>query len=190
MAMAEHVCPWWMGPLLASSLRRIMDDPRRILAPHVTEGMTVLEPGPGMGFFTLELARMVGPRGRVIAVDIQPRMLEGLARRAGRAGISQRIECRLGKGISLGVGDLAGSVDFVLAYAVVHELPDASVFFQEAAHALRAGGRLLLAEPSGPVDENLFAAELAAAHAAGLVMKETPSVSRGGAALLQKGDRP
>ena len=164
-----------------------MENPNQILSPHLREGMTVLEPGPGMGFFTLELARLVGPRGRVVAVDIQPRMLAGLERRAGRAGLAQRIECRLGRGVSLGVGDLARSVDFVLAYAVVHELPDASVFFQEAAQALRPGGRLLFAEPSGPVDEKLFAVELGAASAAGLVMEEILSLSRNQAAVLRKG---
>ena len=50
--------------------------------------MTVLEPGPGMGFFTLELARIVGPEGRVVAVDVQPKMVEGLQKRARRAGLS------------------------------------------------------------------------------------------------------
>src|ERR1022692_3696772 len=57
--------------------------PAKILAPYVCEGMTVLEPGPGMGFFTLELARRVGASGRVVAVDIQPRMLDRLKRPAG-----------------------------------------------------------------------------------------------------------
>ena len=55
--MAHRVCPWWLGYLLASPLRRLMANPRKLLAPYVHEGMTVLEPGPGMGFFTLELAR-------------------------------------------------------------------------------------------------------------------------------------
>ena len=73
--MAHRVCPWWLGYLLASPLRRLMQDPVKVVAPYVREGMTVLEPGPGMGFFTLELARLVGPSGRVVAVDIQPRML-------------------------------------------------------------------------------------------------------------------
>ena len=54
-AMAEWVCPWWLGYFLASPIRRWMQDPAKILAPHVREGMIVLEPGPGMGFFTLEL---------------------------------------------------------------------------------------------------------------------------------------
>jgi hypothetical protein len=65
--MAGHgVCPWWVGYLLASPLRRLQYDPAALLAPYVRTGMTVLEPGPGMGFFTLELARRVGPSGRVV----------------------------------------------------------------------------------------------------------------------------
>ena len=69
------VCPWWLGYLCIGPIRRLQHDPARILAPYVSEGMTVLEPGPGMGFFTLELARIVGPAGRVIAVDVQPKMI-------------------------------------------------------------------------------------------------------------------
>ena len=84
--MAQHrVCPWWLGRILASPLRRLMYDPANILAPYVREGMTILEPGPGMGFFTLELARRVSACGRVVAVDIQPRMLDGLKRRAAKS---------------------------------------------------------------------------------------------------------
>ena len=81
------VCPWWLGPLLANPLRRLVQDPAAILAPHVREGMTVLEPGCGMGFFSLPLARLVGPGGRVVCVDLQRKMIEGLRRRAKRAGL-------------------------------------------------------------------------------------------------------
>ena len=93
--MAHRVCPWWLGYLLASPMRRLMQDPGKLLAPYVREGMTVLEPGPGMGFFTLEIARLVGPSGRVVAVDIQPRMLSSLKRRAARAGLLERVDARL-----------------------------------------------------------------------------------------------
>ena len=93
--MAERVCPWWIGYLLASPLRRwISEKPEQLLAPFVRKGMTVVEPGPGMGFFTIPLARMIGPSGRVIAVDIQPKMLASLDRRATRAGMHDRIGIR------------------------------------------------------------------------------------------------
>src|SRR5689334_13654635 len=92
--MPLHVCPWWIGYILASPLRRLMNSPRQVLDPYVRDGMTVLEPGPGMGFFTLEIARRVGATGRVIAVDIQPRMLAGLEKRAAKAGLLERVEVR------------------------------------------------------------------------------------------------
>ncbi len=82
--MSARVCPWWLGWLLASPVRKLFHDPARIVAPHVQEGMTVLEPGPGMGFFTLELARRVGPAGRVIAVDTSCRTPERSSPRSGR----------------------------------------------------------------------------------------------------------
>ena len=68
LVMSHTVCPWWLGYVLASPLRRLFLDPVKLLSPYVQAGMTVLEPGPGMGFFTLELARLVGPAGRVVAV--------------------------------------------------------------------------------------------------------------------------
>ncbi len=77
--MSHRVCPWWIGYLLASPIRRWLQDPGAIVGPYVSEGMIVLEPGPGMGFFTLEIARRVGPQGRVIAVELQPRLLFSLA---------------------------------------------------------------------------------------------------------------
>ena len=57
--------------------------------------MTVLEPGPGMGFFSLEIARRIGASGKLIAVDVQQKMLDSLRRRAQRKNVSDRIECSL-----------------------------------------------------------------------------------------------
>jgi SAM-dependent methyltransferase len=187
MAEKTHrVCPWWIGYLLASPVRRLFYQPDRVLAGHVREGMTVLEPGPGMGFFTLELARMAGESGRVIAVDIQPRMLAALRRRAARAGIGARLDARRASPDSLGIGDLAGQVDFTLAFAVVHELPSAARFFREAAEASKPGGRLLLVEPAGHVSDSEFDAELRAAADAGFRVAGSPALRRSRAALLEK----
>jgi len=184
--MAERVCPWWLGYVLASPLRRAFQNPTRILAPYVHAGMTVVEPGPGMGFFTLDLARLVGPSGHVVAVDIQSRMLDALRRRAAKAGLAERVTTRLAEPGSLALGDLAGQADFVLAFAVVHELPSAAAFFAEAAASLRPGGALLLAEPAGHVSADAFADELHAAAAAGLAAQQRPSVRNSHAALLIK----
>ena len=72
--MAHGVCPFWVGYLLLSPLRKLFESPDRILGPFVTEGMMVLEPGCGMGYFTLPLARMVGAKGKVVALEIQDKI--------------------------------------------------------------------------------------------------------------------
>ncbi len=185
--MTGHgVCPWWIGWLLASPIRRLQQDPVRIIAPYVRVGMTVLEPGPGMGFFTLPLARAVGDSGRVIALDVQPRMIAGLKRRAARAHLLGRIDARVVKSTSLALDDFRSVVDFVLAFAVVHEMPNADAFFAETAVSMKPGARTLLAEPSGHVGSQQFAAELDAARRSGLVPVDHPSIARSSAALLQK----
>ena len=185
--MAHRVCPWWIGYFLASPLRKLRQDPHAILSPYVREGMVVLEPGPGMGFFTLELARLVGPGGRVIALDVQPKMLSALARRARRAGLAERIETRQVAADGMGLGDLAGAVDFALAFAMVHEVPDAAHFFAEVAAAMKPGARLLLAEPKGHVDEPQFAATLELAGRSGLGAERRPAIPSSRTAVLVKG---
>ena len=128
-------------------------DPSQVLAPYIHEGMTVLEPGPGMGFFTLEMARLVGPRGRIIAVDIQQKMLDGLKRRATRKNMSDRIELRLSDSNGMNIRDAYRKVDIVVAFAVVHEMPNGKGFFQEAFASLKPGGKLLFAEPANHIEE-------------------------------------
>ncbi len=148
--------------------------------------MTVLEPGPGMGFFTIELTRLVGPSGRVAAVDLQPRMLASLKRRVARRGLADVLDARLASSESMGVADLTGLVDFVLAFAVVHEFPSAERFFEETAAALKPGGMLLFAEPAGHVKPPKFAEELQAAERAGLRVSSRPAIPRSHAAVLQR----
>jgi len=148
--------------------------------------MTVLEPGPGMGHFTLELARLVGPSGRVIAVDVQPRMIGRLKRRAAKASLLDRVDVRVAPAESMGIADLYNSVDFTLAFAVVHEFPEAGRFFAEVAAASKPGAAVLVAEPNGHVKAAAFDSELQAAAAAGLRLVERPSVRHSHAALLKK----
>jgi len=158
-----------------------------MLQPYVQPGMTVLEPGPGMGFFTIPLAQLAGESGRVVAVDVQPKMIAALKRRVGKFNVAQRVDARVTSAESLGVDDLAGRVDFGLAFAMVHELQSASRFFQEISRALKPNALLLLAEPRGHVNGAAFEAELAAAATAGLALTEDrPEIRRCHAAVLTK----
>lgn len=184
--MAHRVCPWWLGYFLMCPLRRRGQNPVKILKPYVRPGMTVLEPGPGMGFFTLDLARLVGDSGRVVAVDIQAKMLSRLRGRLEKAGLVGRTEIRLVQPDSMALEDLAGRVDFVLAFALVHEMPSVEKFFAETARTLKAGATLLLAEPTGHVKPEQFEEELAAAARAGLTVSDRPAIRRSHTALLTK----
>jgi SAM-dependent methyltransferase len=183
-AMAHRVCPWWIGYVLLSPLRRWLLNPAALVARFVSTGMTVLEPGPGMGFFTLELARQVGPTGQVIAIDIQPKMLQGLVRRATNAGLAQRIDARLSKDGGLNLQSYTGKIDFALAFAVVHEVQDPRAFFGEVNGALRSAGKLLFAEPSVHVRAHEFESSLARATEAGLLIESRPIIRRSHAAVL------
>ena len=185
--MPHRVCPWWVGYLLASPVRRWLgQDPLTIISPYVREGMTVLEPGPGMGFFTIPMARLVGASGRVLAVDLQPKMIQNLKRRAQKANVRDRIDARVSPAEALSIADAEGKVDFTLAFAVVHEFPDAVHFFEEVSRASKPNAQLLLAEPRGHVDEENFAVELAAARAAGFSVVAHPEIARSISAVLVK----
>jgi len=183
---SKHICPWWLGYLLASPLRRLRQDPHRILSPHVRAGMTVLEPGPGMGFFTLELARLVGASGRVIAIDIELKMLKVLGRRARKAGLQDRIVLRQADKNRMAVDENQGQADFVLAFAVVHELPDAAGFFREMLSALKPDGRMLLSEPSGHVNAKDWQETVRQALETGFQEVQNLDISRARSVLLMK----
>ena len=159
----HHVCPWWLGYALVSPLRRLVENPERTLGPHVQPGMRALEVGCGMGFFTLPLARLVGERGRVISLDVQPRMLAALARRARRAGLEERIETRLCGAESLGLAGDDGTIDLAVLIHVLHEMPDAATALGEVRAALAPAGRVLLIEPPGHVSRADFERQIQAA---------------------------
>ncbi len=184
--MGKRVCPWWIGYLLLNPFRRWRQDPEKIVGPYVREGMMVLEPGPGMGFFTVELLRRVGKSGRVATVDLQPKMLAKLKSRAEVAGVASALDLRVGSSTSMGIADLAGKVDFTLAFAVVHEFPSADVFFRQIGEASKTGAQVLLAEPRGHVKEHEFEDEIKAAAANGLTVRGQVKISGSRAVLLQK----
>jgi ubiquinone/menaquinone biosynthesis C-methylase UbiE len=176
-----HVCRWWHAYSFDHIGRRLFQKPERLLAPYVREGMTALDIGCGMGFFAIPMARMVGAAGRVIAVDLQPQMLEVLMKRASRKGVAGRIRPHRCAADSLGLDETA---DFALAMWSVHEVPDEARFFAEVRACLRPGGRFLVAEPKVHVSLARMRATIATAEAAGLRLLDEPPVGLSRAALF------
>jgi ubiquinone/menaquinone biosynthesis C-methylase UbiE len=182
----HHVCPVWVGYLLASPIRVLFQDPEKILAPHISSGMCVLDVGSAMGFFSLPMARLVGPKGRVICADLQQKMLDSLVRRARRARVLDPIETRLCAADSLGITDLHGQIHFALLFAVVHEIDDPVRLFSEVHHVLTPGGRVLIAEPKGHVRGHAFRETLSITERSGLRKIDSLQIPWSHAALLEK----
>jgi len=184
--MAEHVCPIWVGYLLASPLRKLFQNPKKILGPYVHKGMKVLDIGCAMGFFSLPLAEMVGSGGKVFCIDVQEKMIVSLKKRARKAGLSDNIEAHVCSSDSLGLKDRVEQIDFAAAIAVVHEVPDTERFFSEVYDAIKPGGRMLVAEPKGHVSQADFDVTVSTAEQAGFALTDRPGISRSRAVLLGK----
>lgn len=186
MAATKRICPWWIGYLMANPLRRLFQRPEDYFEPWVGEGSVVADIGCAMGYFSLPMARAVGPTGRVVCVDIQERMLSSLRRRARRADLEDRLELRLCREGGFALDGLEGQVDFALACYMVHEVPDPRRLFSEAHQALKCGGQMLVSEPAGHVSKRAFAAEIELAREVGFEPVSAPEVRRSRTALLRK----
>lgn len=179
----DHVCPWWLAYSFDNPLRRRLHPADRLFAGLVGPGQTAVDVGCGMGHFTLGLARLVGPEGRVVAVDLQPKMLDRVRRRAERAGLLSRIRLHQAGRSSL---ELRLEADFVVASWMVHEVPDQPAFLREVAGLMRPGARFFLAEPRGHVKPAEFERTVRLAAEAGLVEERRPSVAMSRAVVLVK----
>lgn len=184
--MAEKVCPVWVGYLLASPVRKLFQNPQKMLSSYIKEGMKVMDIGCAMGFFSLPLAEMVGSNGKVICVDVQKKMIETLEKRALKAKMSDRIETRICRHNSLDLNDLKEKIDFVLAVAVVHEVPDASAFFSEIYETIKQDGKFLVVEPKGHISEKDFEISISLAEQNGFQVIDSPQISRSRVVLLGK----
>jgi SAM-dependent methyltransferase len=111
-------------------------------------------------------------------VDLQERMLASLRKRLDRRGLLDRVETRRSSPDDLGVSDLDGKVDLVLAIYVLHEMPEPAAAVRTLSATLRPGGSLLIFEPRGHCSAELFQREIAAAREVGLVeMPLTPELA-------------
>jgi FkbM family methyltransferase len=184
--MAEHICPVWIGCLLANPLRKLLQNPQKILCPFLHPGMTVLDMGCAMGFFTIPMAKYVQPGGKVIAVDVQKTMIEKLHKRVQKHNLTSIIETRLCHEDSFNIVDLTQKVDFILLFAVLHETPDPAATLTALSRVLKQGGKLLLAEPKGHVSDPEFKASLILAETLDLSTESLLKITYSHAAILIK----
>ena len=179
-----HVCPWWCGYFIDNRFRRLLHNPEAILGPYVQPGMTGLDFGCGMGFCSIPMAQLVGDSGKVIAADLQQKMLNGVTKRAGKAGVADRIETHLCESDSIGQLE---PVDFAVAFYSVHEVPDERRLLEEVFECLRGGSRFLVVEPIIHVTAKHFESMVTICQEVGFVVEDRPRIRLSRAVVLVKG---
>jgi 2-polyprenyl-3-methyl-5-hydroxy-6-metoxy-1,4-benzoquinol methylase len=179
----KHICPWWLAYTFDNPLRRYFHDPNAILTPYLQEGMTAIDLGCGMGYFSRAMAKIVGDTGKVISADLKHEMLAITRKRAEKDGVARRIRFLLAKEDDIG---FTGQVDFALAFWMVHEVTDTRNFFLQVYRMLKPTGTLLLAEPKMHVTQSRFGDILSCAQDAGFMITATPAIRLSRSAVLSR----
>jgi 2-polyprenyl-3-methyl-5-hydroxy-6-metoxy-1,4-benzoquinol methylase len=181
----NKVCPWWLGYTFLIPLRKYQHDPYKILGSHIKQGMTVMDYGCAMGYFSIPIAKMTGPNSRVYCVDIQEKMLVNLKKRAIKHNVSPVIKT-LQVGKNFNPAGLKNQLDFVLLFMVAHEVPDQKNLFSDLYAMLKTGGKILFFEPQGHVKPEDFERSIQFAKAAGFKVSEEKPIKKGLGAFLVK----
>ncbi len=114
-----------------------------LAAMELSPGMTVAEIGAGTGYFSRKIGKVLGPKGKVYAVDIQPKMLDLLKEYAAKEGVSNIVPV---VGTETDPKLPEGSVDRILMVDVYHEFQKPQEMLARIARALAPGGRVILVE--------------------------------------------
>jgi ubiquinone/menaquinone biosynthesis C-methylase UbiE len=171
MNKKTDVCPVEWAGRLDNRLRRFVQNPAKLLSPYIKEGMTVLDLGCGPGFFTIEIARMLIPSGQVIAADLQEGMLDMVKAKVKGTTLEAKIKLHKCQENSIG---LTEKVDFVLAFFMVHEVPDHNRLFSELKSILNPKGSILIIEPNFHVSKEDFGKMIETIERNGLKIKARP----------------
>lgn len=180
----KRVCPVEIAGSLDNRIRRWIQNPQKILSPYIEEGMIVLDIGCGPGFFSIDMAQMVGKSGRVIAADLQEGMLQKLRDKIQGTELEERVTLHKFEEKKIGVSE---HVDFVLLFYMVHEVPNVEGFFSEIETILKPNGQVFMVEPPFHVSKKAFENTIKKANDAGLAFVGRPKLFLNKAAILKKG---
>ena len=169
----KHICPVGLAGGLDNSLRKLVQNPQKILKPYIKEGMTILDVGCGPGFFSMEMAKMLNGSGKVIAADVQEGMLNKVKKKIKGTALEQIIELHKSDFESIGIAE---KVDFVLAFWMAHEVRNQKAFFEELTSILKPNGLIFIAEPKLHVSKKSFRTMVEMLKEIGFTIVENPKV--------------
>ena len=167
---------------LDNIFRKWIHNPKKLLKNYVKEGMIALDVGCGPGLFSIEMAKMVGKTGKVVAVDLQEGMLKKIKNKIAGKEIRNRIELHQCKKNKI---EISEKVDFVLAFYMVHEVPNQMNFFKEINSALKINGKVFIIEPKFHVSKKAFEDTINVAKEAGLKISKKEKVFFSRAIILE-----
>ena len=176
-----HVCPHQISFMLDNWFRRLIQHPKKIAGEYIAHGDTVIDLGCGPGYFSIDLAKMVGENGRVFAVDLQESMLVKVRKKAARHGVSDRMVFHQCSATQIGLDQKA---DFILAYYMIHETPDSKDCLEELRCMLKTEGKLLVVEPKMHVSQTAFEKMITDAESVGFKVIGFPKKKGGRSVLL------
>lgn len=139
---ASAPCPAALSWLVHNPLRRQYMRPV-LDRVGIQPGERVLELGPGPGAFTVDAARRVGPEGRLVAVDIQPKMIEQLRRRLDGTGLAN-VEAHIASAYEMPLD--SESINRAFLVTVLPEIPNRGLALAELRRVLKPGGILSITE--------------------------------------------
>jgi ubiquinone/menaquinone biosynthesis C-methylase UbiE len=174
-------CPVELAGGLDNSIRKLLQNPRKLLKSYINKGMTVLDLGCGPGFFSIEIAKMLSDSGKVIAADLQEGMLEIVKRKITGTEIEQRIEIHQCESTSIGITE---NVDFVLLFYMIHEVPDQIKLLEELKSILKPKGKIYIIEPKFHVSKKSFESLIGKIKNMGFEIIGSPKVFFSRTALL------
>lgn len=168
-----------------NGFRKLVHNPTKILKNKVKEGMVVLELGCGPGFFTPEIARLVGKSGKVIAADLQEGMLQKVRNKIEGMDIKDRVKLHKCEEETIGLSE---KVDLVLAFLMMHEVADKRKTLSEIKSILKPDGRLYILEMIMHPPKNNFEETINIAHEIGFNDAKKPNFLLSRAMILKIGD--
>jgi len=168
-----RVCPVEKAGMLDNSVRRLLQNPKKILEPYIYNGMTILDLGCGPGFFSIEIAKLLTDSGKVIAADLQEEMLDKIRQKIKGTELEHRILLHKCKKDSI---DIDEKVDFVLAFYMIHEVPDQDHLFRELESILKPNGQIFVIEPKGHVSKKMFESMIERVKGIGFEINDGPKV--------------
>lgn len=155
MSEEERVCSVQYAPMLDNRFRSFLHPKKKIIEQYVKKGDFIIDLGCGPGSFTEALGLATGEGGHVVALDLQPGMLDLMEKKVNQSGLSKRVTSHLCQSDSFVLAEYKDKFDFALAFWMLHETLNVNSSLKEIYQSLKIGGTVLCVEPKMHVSKKL-----------------------------------